>query len=129
MLKLKYLNLFMAACGAIVLVIGSIIGVKGVIKGEGAKTWFAAISFMLGGTVLQAAALNRFLKYQFDEEIEQTLKQQLQPIPTPCRECRNFHGIKYAGVMLVCAIHPHGIDSNNCSDYEEFVPEIDTLHN
>ncbi|MBD2491959.1 hypothetical protein [Aulosira sp. FACHB-615] len=120
MLKLKYLNLFVAACGAIVLVIGSIIGIKGVIKGEGAKTWFAAISFMLGGTALQAAALNRFFKYQLDEKIERTLKQQLQPIPTPCRGCRNFHGLEYGGVKLVCAIHPLGVEGDICPDHDKF---------
>ncbi|MBD2496737.1 hypothetical protein [Nostoc sp. FACHB-280] len=120
MLKLKYLNLFVAACGAIVLVIGSIIGIKGVIKGEGAKTWFAAISFMLGGTALQAAALNRFFKYQLDEEIDRTREQRLQAIPKPCRGCRNFHGLEYGGVKLVCAIHPLGVEGDICPDHDKF---------
>ncbi|MCC5638021.1 hypothetical protein LC593_19715 [Nostoc sp. CHAB 5844] len=34
MSKLKYLNLFVAACGATAIVLGSIIGVKGAIKGN-----------------------------------------------------------------------------------------------
>jgi len=120
MLRLKYLNLVVAACGATVIVIGSIIGVRGVIKGEGTKTWLAAISFMLGGTALQAVALDRFLKYRFDEEIERTREQRLQAIPTSCSGCRNFHGLEYGGVKLVCAIHPLGVEGDICPDHDKF---------
>lgn len=115
MSKLKYLNLFVAACGATVLVIGSIIGVNGVIKGE--KNWLTAISFMLAGTGLQAAALDRFLKYQIDEELNSYLLP--SKVPAPCRGCRNYHGVKYRGVQLICAIHPSGIEGNTCLDHEK----------
>lgn len=118
MSKIKYLNIFVATSGAVVIVIGGIIGVQGAIAGSGAKSWFSGLSLMLGGIGLQAIALDRFLKNQIEEEINRTLNQRLKAIPKACRGCRNFHGIEYGGVKLVCAIYPYGVDGTTCPDYE-----------
>lgn len=40
--KIKYLNIFVATSGAVVIVIGGMIGVKGAIAGSGAKVGFPA---------------------------------------------------------------------------------------
>jgi hypothetical protein len=46
-----------------------------------------------------------------------------QPLPDPsthpaCIGCRNYNGTNYAGNLLVCAMHPHGCDSDVCGDWE-----------
>ncbi|NJN13184.1 MAG: hypothetical protein HC815_36800 [Richelia sp. RM1_1_1] len=38
-------------------------------------------------------------------------------IPTACEGCSNYHGQFYNGNLLVCAIHPHGSDSESCPDF------------
>jgi hypothetical protein len=35
-----------------------------------------------------------------------------------CVGCRNYHGQVYGGNLLVCGIHPHGWDDENCPDWE-----------
>lgn len=117
--KLKYLKLFVIT-GTTIIVIGGIIGVKALSKKEGANSWIASISMMLGGSALQAAAIGLFFKHQIDEEIDSHLRQRLQAIPKACRGCRNFHGMEYSGVQLVCAIHPYGVEGDTCCDYEKF---------
>ncbi|WP_193199681.1 hypothetical protein [Nostoc sp. MG11] len=37
--------------------------------------------------------------------------------PAACIGCENYHGQYYGGNMLVCAIHPHGVEGENCPDY------------
>ncbi|MCC5659876.1 hypothetical protein LC608_23445 [Nostoc sp. XA010] len=120
MSKLKYLNVFVAASGATAMVIGTIISVKGAIVGEGAKSWISGLSLMLGGVGLQTIAVDRLLKTQIEEQIDRTLDERLKAIPKACKGCRNFHGIEYGRVRLVCAIHPHGVEGDTCSDHEKF---------
>lgn len=36
-----------------------------------------------------------------------------------CINCANYHGQSYNGNLLVCAMHPHGWDDNNCPDWEK----------
>ncbi|MDJ0572487.1 MAG: hypothetical protein QNJ53_26090 [Pleurocapsa sp. MO_192.B19] len=38
-------------------------------------------------------------------------------IPTGCKSCVYFHGQFYGGQILVCAIHPLGL--NDCLDYQK----------
>ncbi|MFK0735652.1 MAG: hypothetical protein ACIWVG_31730 [Gloeotrichia echinulata HAB0833] len=38
--------------------------------------------------------------------------------PIVCRGCQNYHGQVYGSNLLVCAIHPHGWDGENCPDFE-----------
>lgn len=35
-----------------------------------------------------------------------------------CIGCTNYHGHVYSGNLLVCAMHPHGWDDQNCPDWE-----------
>lgn len=36
-----------------------------------------------------------------------------------CIGCNNYHGQAYGGNLLVCAMHPHGWDDENCPDWEK----------
>ncbi|BAY18351.1 hypothetical protein NIES21_41970 [Anabaenopsis circularis NIES-21] len=36
-----------------------------------------------------------------------------------CVGCTNYHGQVYGGNLLVCAMHPHGWDYQNCPDWEQ----------
>lgn len=36
----------------------------------------------------------------------------------PCQGCRFFHGGVYGAELLVCAVHPYGVDGSECPDYE-----------
>ncbi|TAE58204.1 MAG: hypothetical protein EAZ76_08700 [Nostocales cyanobacterium] len=35
-----------------------------------------------------------------------------------CIACSHYHGQVYGGNLLVCAMHPHGWDDDNCPDWE-----------
>lgn len=42
-----------------------------------------------------------------------------QPItPQACRGCRHYHGRTYNGNFLVCGMHPYGVETETCSDWE-----------
>lgn len=36
-----------------------------------------------------------------------------------CIGCSHYHGQVYGGNLLVCAMHPHGCEDNNCLDWEK----------
>ncbi|MEM7758167.1 MAG: hypothetical protein AAGF83_25205 [Cyanobacteria bacterium P01_G01_bin.67] len=36
-----------------------------------------------------------------------------------CIDCVNYHGQVYNGNLLVCAMHPSGLEGNNCPDWEQ----------
>lgn len=36
-----------------------------------------------------------------------------------CIGCSHYHGQVYGGNLLVCAMHPHGWDDQNCPDWEK----------
>lgn len=38
--------------------------------------------------------------------------------PIICRGCKYYHGQEYNQVNLICAIHPQGVEGNECLDYE-----------
>jgi hypothetical protein len=63
----------------------------------------------------------RELDPQFDE-IDLSLVTYVDPSPTQqpaCRGCRNYHGQVYGGNLLVCAMHPTGVESDeSCPDWE-----------
>lgn len=57
---------------------------------------------------------------QFDE-IDLSLVTYVEPSPTQqaaCQGCRNYHGQVYGGNLLVCAMHPTGVESESCQDWE-----------
>ncbi|MGE5658849.1 MAG: hypothetical protein ACM37W_19805 [Actinomycetota bacterium] len=37
-----------------------------------------------------------------------------------CQGCRHYHGQVYGGNLLVCGMHPYGVESENCADWESF---------
>lgn len=61
---------------------------------------------------------------EFDPEFDQidlSLVTYVEPSPTQqpaCRGCRNYHGQVYGGNLLVCAMHPTGVESDSCPDWE-----------
>jgi hypothetical protein len=56
------------------------------------------------------------------DEIDLSLVTYVDPSPTQqpaCRGCRNYHGQVYGGNLLVCAMHPTGVESDeSCPDWE-----------
>ncbi len=113
----KYLNICAGGLGIAAAVIGGTIA----IKGANAKSLIAG-SFLIGGGSL--LTISRVRQFEIDKEIEshidRTLEEKRKAIPKACRGCRNYHGIKYQGIMLVCGIHPSGVESNICPDFEKF---------
>ena len=39
---------------------------------------------------------------------------------TACIGCCNYHGQAYNGQILVCAMHPYGVEDDDCQDWEGF---------
>jgi hypothetical protein len=39
-------------------------------------------------------------------------------VPTACQGCCHYHGQTYGGNLLVCAMHPHGVESDRCPDWQ-----------
>lgn len=57
---------------------------------------------------------------EFDE-IDLSMVTYVDPSATQqpaCRGCRNYHGQVYGGNLLVCAMHPTGVESESCADWE-----------
>lgn len=55
-----------------------------------------------------------------DSEIVDVISQTATEAKNPaCIGCRHYHGYSYNGEMLVCAMHPHGVDGNHCQDWQE----------
>ena len=41
------------------------------------------------------------------------------PTPKVCRGCCHYHGHSYGGERLICAMHPYGVDQEDCGDRQE----------
>lgn len=39
--------------------------------------------------------------------------------PKVCQGCCHYHGRTYGGNLLVCGMHPYGVDGDECSDWED----------
>ncbi|MEA5504957.1 hypothetical protein VB735_17960 [Halotia wernerae UHCC 0503] len=117
MSNLKYLNLCAGGLGVTAAIIGGTI----LFKGASAKSLIAG-SFLIGGGSL--LTISRVRQAQIEKEIESdieiVLEEKRKSVPKTCRGCSNFHGIKHGGVMLICAIHPSGVEGNTCPDFEKF---------
>ncbi|MFN5515060.1 MAG: hypothetical protein ACK5CA_10010 [Cyanobacteriota bacterium] len=35
-----------------------------------------------------------------------------------CQGCQHYHGFVYEGNLLVCAMHPSGVEGSSCPDWE-----------
>jgi len=56
---------------------------------------------------------------EFTQPVTQTVEPMLKQHPT-CVGCRNFHGQYYGDSLLVCAMHPYGVEEGveTCPDKE-----------
>ncbi|MCS7031833.1 MAG: hypothetical protein NZL92_09935 [Gloeomargarita sp. SKYG116] len=62
--------------------------------------------------------------------LEETLLSLVQPLTRSldpllmdqpaCVGCKHYHGQVYNGQILVCAMHPYGVEGNRCPDWEGF---------
>lgn len=55
------------------------------------------------------------------EELVSPLTQQLKPLidqQPACIGCRHYHGESYGGAFLVCGMHPYGVQTESCQDWE-----------
>ncbi|WP_193199724.1 hypothetical protein [Nostoc sp. MG11] len=112
----KYLNICAIGLGITTAFIGGTLIFKGTSEAS-VKSFLAGSCLILGGTGIASASL---YQVKVESDIEKILSERRKAMPKACRGCRNFHGIKYQGVMLVCAIHPHGVESDTCLDFEKF---------
>jgi hypothetical protein len=39
--------------------------------------------------------------------------------PKVCQGCCHYHGHSYGGERLICAMHPYGVDQEECGDRQE----------
>ncbi|MGB3510085.1 MAG: hypothetical protein WBA93_12760 [Microcoleaceae cyanobacterium] len=65
-----------------------------------------------------------YLDFDFDldrgEEIDYFVgyvEPTLEKYPA-CRGCCNYHGQVYGGNILVCGMHPYGVEGESCPDWE-----------
>ncbi len=112
----KYLNICAGGLGVIAAIIGGTILFSGS-GGANVKSLIAGSCLFLGGIGIASTSL---YQAQIESDIDRILEEKRKTIPKTCRGCRNFHGIKYQGVMLVCGIHPSGVEGNTCPDFEKF---------
>lgn len=57
-----------------------------------------------------------------DDEFESSFPYPVEATPQnnpACIGCQHYHGQMYSGNLLVCAMHPHGRDDENCPDWEK----------
>ncbi|HEY9801760.1 MAG TPA: hypothetical protein V6D25_15490 [Leptolyngbyaceae cyanobacterium] len=109
-----------AMLGAVMLVGGAICFIAGTVvlllgfQREG-------LSGLVNGFALLVIGLN-LLDFGYagmEQEVRRISQQPIKKIPKPCRGCRNFHGVEYGGVMLVCGIYPEGVEGDKCPDYQK----------
>ena len=53
------------------------------------------------------------MDYYFIDHIEPTLEEY-----PACRGCIHYHGQVYGGNLLVCGMHPYGVEDESCPDWE-----------
>ena len=42
-----------------------------------------------------------------------------------CRGCRHYHGEVHGGNLLVCGMHPYGVEDETCPDWEDYSGSFD----
>lgn len=40
------------------------------------------------------------------------------PVPVACQGCCHYHGQTYGGELLVCGMHPYGVEGEHCPDWQ-----------
>lgn len=112
----KYLNIFAVGLGITAAVFGGTILIKGTNEAS-VKSFLAGSCLTLGGIGIASTSL---YQVKVESDIDKILEKRRKAMPKACKGCRNFHGVKYGGVMLVCGIHPGGVEGNTCPDFEKF---------
>lgn len=54
-------------------------------------------------------------------ELLRQVRTQQPPLPrqpVACQGCQHYHGRIYGGTLLVCAMHPFGVEDDRCPDWE-----------
>ena len=67
-----------------------------------------------------------------DQEVRPRVEEAARPVThtvnpwlqnhTPCIGCRHYHGTAYGGEMLICGMHPYGVETTTCSDWDSVWP-------
>lgn len=72
---------------------------------------------------------NRETAAEIDDELLRQVRQMNHwrslvdpPKPAACRGCCHYHGQVYGGNLLVCGMHPFGVDDQHCSDWQSEDP-------
>jgi uncharacterized FlaG/YvyC family protein len=52
------------------------------------------------------------------EFVEITTEMPTQDKYAACMGCRHYHGQAYNGQILVCGMHPYGVEEDTCGDWE-----------
>ncbi|NJO65951.1 MAG: hypothetical protein HC836_50135 [Richelia sp. RM2_1_2] len=52
-----------------------------------------------------------------DDDVEEDYDSEPDYLFATCNGCSNYHGQLYNGNLLVCAIHPHGLNGESCPDF------------
>lgn len=83
-------------------------------------------------TVLYLMIIDRIIKLekleqerqQVDTDLELMLAKELMKRkqleecrPKACKNCIDYYGISYGGNVLICGIHPSGVDTDKCPDW------------
>jgi hypothetical protein len=55
---------------------------------------------------------------EFLRQINQERLLEKPSIPAACQGCCHYHGQVYGGNLLVCAMHPYGVEEEVCSDWQ-----------
>ncbi len=53
------------------------------------------------------------IDYYFVDHVEPTVEKH-----SACRGCIHYHGQVYGGNLLVCGMHPYGVEDESCPDWE-----------
>ncbi|MEB3340359.1 hypothetical protein [Okeania sp.] len=57
--------------------------------------------------------------YHFVDRVKPTLENH-----PACRGCTHYHGQAYGGNLLVCAMHPYGVEDESCPDWESYTSSL-----
>ena len=68
-------------------------------------------------SLIEEFSTRRFPQARRDEW-ERAVQSLKPPKPIACVGCINYHGQSYGGNKLICAIHPTGVEGDNCGDWE-----------
>jgi hypothetical protein len=55
---------------------------------------------------------------EFLQQVRQQRSTRHPPVPATCQGCCHYHGQYYGGNFLVCGMHPYGVESEHCPDWE-----------